>query len=92
MDLMVSRTKSVLVPFSQYGETEQSVRAALLARRGLFQVLPEVDLTPNSLAQAIDAAYDGPAPHPSRMDLNGAETTARIMSELATGRPISGRL
>ncbi len=92
MDLMVSRTKSVLVPFSQYGETEQSVRAALLARRGLFQVLPEGDLTPNSLGQAIDAAYDGPAPHPSGMDLDGAATTARIMSELATGRPNSGRL
>lgn len=92
MDLMVSRTKSVLVPFSQHGETEQSVRATLMARRGLFQMLPEQDLTPNALAEAIDAAHDGPAPHPSDIDLEGAAMTARIMSELATGSPISGRL
>ena len=92
MDLMTSRTKSVLVPFSQHGETEQSLRASLLARRGLFQILPEQDLTPEALAKAIDAAHLGPAPHPSGIDIDGAAMTARIMSDLVTGRPISGRI
>ena len=92
MDLMTSRTKSVLVPFSQHGETEQTVRASLLARRGLFQVLSESDFTPKALAKAIDAAHAGPAPHSSDIDINGAAMTARIMGELATGSPISGRL
>tara|TARA_A100001037_G_scaffold28091_1_gene22533 strand:- start:420 stop:698 length:279 start_codon:yes stop_codon:yes gene_type:complete len=92
MDLMTSRTRSVLVPFSQHGETEQTVRASLLARRGLFQVLSEADLTPNALAKAIDAAHAGPPPHPNDIDIDGAAMTARIMGELATGSPISGRL
>ena len=92
MDLMTSRTRSVLVPFSQHGETEQTVRASLLARRGLFHVLSEADLTPNALAKAIDAAHAGPPPHPNDIDIDGAAMTARIMGELATGSPISGRL
>jgi predicted glycosyltransferase len=92
MDLMTSRTKSVLVPFSQHGETEQSLRASLLARRGLFQILPEQDLTPEALAKAIDAAHLGPVPHPSGINIDGAAKTARIMSDLVTGSQISGRL
>ncbi len=92
MDLFTSRTKAVLVPFSQHGETEQTLRASLLAQRGFFQILPESILTPATLAAAIDAAHDGPAPDPSDIDLDGAARTARIMGELATGRPNSGRL
>ncbi len=92
MDLLTSRTKAVLVPFSQHGETEQTLRASLLAQRGFFQILPESNLTPATLAAAIDAAHDGPAPDPSDIDLDGAARTARIMGELATGRPNSGRL
>lgn len=92
MDLIASRTKSVLVPFSQHGETEQTQRASLMAARGLFQILPEQDLTPQALAAAIDAALEAPAPGPFDIDIDGAAMTARIMGELATGRPISGRL
>lgn len=92
MDLMTSRTKAVLVPFSKHSETEQSLRASLFAQRGFFQILPEPDLTPRALAAAIDAALDGPAPDPSDIDLDGAARTARIMSELVTGRPNTGRL
>lgn len=92
MDLMTSRTKAVLVPFSRHGETEQSLRASLFAQRGFFQILPEPDITPRALAAAIDAALDGPAPDPSDINLDGAARTARIMGELATGRPNTGRL
>ena len=92
MDLITSRTKSVLVPFSQQGETEQAVRAAVLARRGHCHVLPEPDLTAAALAAAIDRAYKSPPPDPTDFDLDGAAQTARIMAALASGSRISGRL
>lgn len=92
MDLITSRTKSVLVPFSQEGETEQTLRANLFAKRPGFHVLQESDLTPETLAEAMDKAYREPPPDPSGIDLDGAAETARIMNELATGRPISRRL
>ncbi len=86
MDLFAARTRSVLVPFSRHGETEQSYRAALLARRGQFHVVAEENLTPNSLAAAIDSSLDSPPPDPAGIDLNGASRTAELMAELATGR------
>ena len=92
LDLFTSRTKSVLVPFGQHGETEQALRASRLAARGHFQVLHESDLTPSALAAAVDAAHAGPAPDPSEIDLGGAARTAGIMGQLATGRPFSRRL
>jgi predicted glycosyltransferase len=92
MDLFTTRTRSVLVPFSRHGETEQSHRAALLSRRGGFQVVAENNLTPTVLAAAIDAAIDAPPPDPSKIDLNGATRTAELMAELATGRPFPSRL
>ncbi len=92
MDLFAARTRSVLVPFSQKGETEQFHRAKLLARRGHVQVVSEHDLSPQRLAAAIDSALDAAPPDPSEIDLNGAPKTAALMAELATGRSFSSRL
>ncbi len=92
MDLLATRTRSVLVPFSRHGETEQTRRAALLSQRNNFQVVAESDLSAATLAAAIDAALDAPPPDTSGIDLDGATKTAKIMAELVSGRPFSGRL
>lgn len=89
MDLFATRTRSVLVPFNRHDETEQAQRAALLAQRGGFQVIAESDLSPATLAAAIDHACDNPPPDPSGIDLDGAARTAEIMAKLATGRSFS---
>lgn len=89
MDLLTSRTKSVLIPFAREGETEQSLRARVFAERCAFQVLPETDLTPSALASAIEAALDAPPPDPSGFDLDGAAKTAQTVAELALAGPFS---
>jgi predicted glycosyltransferase len=92
MDLYATGTNAVLVPFSSGGETEQPRRAAILAQRGGFQVVPEADLSADTLAAAIDRALDAPPPDPSRINFNGAANTAEIVASLAAGSPVPGRL
>ena len=86
MDLLMTRTRAVLVPFAAAGETEQSRRAEILAGRGYFQVVPEAKLSPESLAAAIQRAHAAAPPHPATIDFNGAAHSAEIVTELAAGR------
>lgn len=81
MDILSAGCRSVLVPFAAGGETEQAVRARLLAKAGRAQVLEEVFLTPEGLAAAVEAAARMPPPPPPSMALDGAETTARMLIE-----------
>lgn len=92
MDLFATRTRSVLVPFSQHGETEQSHRAELLARRGDVQIVTETQLSPTTLARAIDAALEAPPPDAAGIDLGGAARTAEIMAKFVSGRSFTRRL
>lgn len=75
VDLLHSRVRSVLVPFSDHNETEQTLRAAALAERGLAAVIAQSALDPARLAALIDATAAGPRPDP-RVRLDGAETAA----------------
>ncbi len=82
LDILCAGARSVLVPFAGQGEgggeTEQPLRAARLATRGLATVLPEADLTPERLARAVDeAAAARPGPH--GLDLGGAEASAGLV-------------
>lgn len=84
MDVLAARARAVLVPFVGSGESEQSLRAERLAARiGGIEVVPEAALTPAALAGAVDAAAAGPRPDPAAFGLNmsGAETTARLLSD-----------
>jgi predicted glycosyltransferase len=73
----------VLVPFETATETEQTIRARRLRDHGLAEVVWESELTPSSLARAIDRAV-GRAAHGIALDLDGAATSARLVAELAT--------
>ena len=86
MDILMTRTRAVLVPFEGSGETEQSRRAAILAKRGTFHIVAEADLSPESLAAAIDRALIAQPPDPSGINFNGAVQGAKIVAELASGR------
>lgn len=77
METLGSGARAVVVPFVGGNETEQALRAALLARRGLLHMLPEPEMTPHSLADVIDRALAAPRPDPHAIRLDGAEETAR---------------
>lgn len=75
MELLAARTRAVVVPFAEGGETEQPVRARLLAERGLLTIVDPDNLTPETLAAGIDAADRSARPTVS-FDLSGADGTA----------------
>ena len=70
----------MLVPFSAHGQSEQALRAALLARRGWAQVLAEEALTPSALAAAADRAAGMIRPCPDGLDLDGARRSAELVA------------
>ena len=78
LDLLAARVPCVLVPFAQAGENEQTTRATALARSGRAIHLEEESLTPEALAQGCDAALSLPRSEQGG-DMNGAETSARIL-------------
>ena len=87
IDLMVAGVAPVVVPYAAGNETEQTVRAERFARAGALVVVPERELTPETLVQALSqaqASHSGP-----RFDLNGAAETTHILdSMLRTARPV----
>ncbi|HEX2116753.1 MAG TPA: glycosyltransferase [Alphaproteobacteria bacterium] len=81
MDVLTARARAVLVPFAAANETEQSVRANALARRGWAVVCDEAGLTAPILAAAIDRAAALERPDASALRRDGARETARRVSE-----------
>lgn len=83
VEVLQARARAVIVPFGAGDEDEQAYRAGVLADRGLVSVVTETELSAERLAAAVDAAVAAPRPSPTAIDMDGAETTARIIGELA---------
>jgi predicted glycosyltransferase len=81
MEILAVGARAVVVPFADGQESEQPLRARLLAARGLVQAVTPEDLNPGRLATAIDSAAAMAAPAPGLLDLNGAAATARILRD-----------
>ena len=79
VDLIRTRCRSVLVPYSERGETEQLFRARRLADMKLAQLVEAGERDPETLAGAIDAAMSGPAPGPANIEIDGAERSASLI-------------
>lgn len=78
MEAIRAGCRIIAVPYAGGLETEQTLRAEALAEHGVLRIVPEADLTPETLARAIDSAE--PA---ARFDLDtsGAETSARLLAQ-----------
>jgi predicted glycosyltransferase len=88
MDILRAGARAIVVPYEAAGETEQRLRADILAAKGLLTVLPAAELSPLSLADAITAALSTPRPHSSAIDLGGAARTAALIAALAAERSV----
>jgi predicted glycosyltransferase len=85
LDILDAGARAVLVPFAAGAETEQTLRAELLAARGRAAVVPEAALSPAALAAAVDAVLEAPERRePVAVDRNGAARTAAIVVAAAS--------
>jgi len=81
LETLQARARAVLVPFAGGAESEQTLRARLLADRGLVQVVEEEELTAATLAAAVDRAAAGARPAAATIDLGGARRSAELLRE-----------
>jgi predicted glycosyltransferase len=89
LEVLTAGIPAVVVPFAAGSETEQSLRARLLAERGALALVEEAALTPASLAATIAAALarDRAGAETKTgtgiagLDLRGAQTTVDILRE-----------
>ncbi len=85
LEVLAAGIPAVVVPYSGGTETEQTLRARLLANRNLLTVVPEADLSPATLAAAVRAALaQGAESQMSRLaglDTSGADKTVQIVRE-----------
>ena len=79
MDILATGARALVLPFAEGAESEQSLRARLLAERGLLGI---AEAEPVRLAAAIDAALARPRPGPGSVDLDGAAETARQIARM----------
>ncbi len=80
METLRAGARTVVVPYAGGIETEQTLRARLLARRGALEVVAEQELDAAGLAAAVDRALAGP-PARARVDTGGAQRTAALLGE-----------
>lgn len=79
LETLHARARAVLVPYAGGEESEQTLRAQLLADRGLVEMVEESALTPESLAAAVDRAAARPRPPQGAVDLDGARRSAELL-------------
>ena len=90
MDILSTGSRALVLPFAEGAESEQTLRARLLAERGLLSLMePPFEMA--ALARAIDTAADMPRPQAGRVDLDGANATARHIVALMNARPAGAR-
>jgi predicted glycosyltransferase len=84
LDILSARARAVLVPFAAERETEQLMRAERLMALGAAELVRESELSPTSLAAAIERAA-AREPAPLAIDTDGAANSARLTMALIEG-------
>ncbi|MBV9153189.1 MAG: glycosyl transferase [Alphaproteobacteria bacterium] len=84
LDILNARARAVLVPFAAERETEQLMRAERLAALGAAELVRESELSPDTLAAAIERAA-AREPAAVAIDTEGACNSARLIAALLDG-------
>jgi predicted glycosyltransferase len=85
VDVLSAGARAVFVPYARDGITEQTLRAELLERRGMARVLPEEQLSPGRLVQAVTDMIEGP-PSIRKIKIDGEATTERVLGDMLAER------
>ena len=80
-EILQARVRAVLVPYAAGGESEQTLRAQLLAERGAVAMVEGAALSPESLAAAVNRAARAPQPVADLVDLDGGRLSAELLRQ-----------
>ncbi|PHQ70375.1 MAG: glycosyl transferase [Sneathiella sp.] len=80
METLYAKCRAVIVPYAGGLETEQTLRARLLAEKGVLQIADEEGLTPAILAHAVDAALSG-LPAGAEINVDGGARTVALLKD-----------
>lgn len=86
LDILRAGVPSLIIPFAEGSEDEQSKRARRLEARGAVRVLDEPELTPARLADEMHRLLNF-RPQRLNLDLNGARNTTRMVESLTSAHP-----
>jgi len=87
LETLQAHARAVMVPYVGRKETEQTLRARLLAERGAIDIVEEARLAPDTLAAAIERALRRPRPARVAVDMNGAARSAALLAEWTAALP-----
>ena len=83
LDVLAAKVPAVIMPFTARGETEQGLRARVLAERGLLSVVEKDPLTPEALLHGVREALARAPLGLAGLDTGGAKETVRILRAMA---------
>lgn len=81
LEAVGARKRPIITP-RQGGSREQLIRAERFARLGLVTVLPQEDLTPQRLADAVKAELACGVSPPATLDFNGLDRIGKALAML----------
>lgn len=82
LDLLQTGVPSVLVPFDDGGEVEQTLRARSLAHQSAMELLPTADATADRLVEAVEQVISEGRRIDPALQLDGAMESVRIADSL----------
>jgi len=85
MEILYAKCRSVIVPYAGGIETEQTMRAELLAQKGALHIADEATLTPEMLAAKVDEALAG-KPSVANINVDGANKASELLKLWLAGR------
>lgn len=80
MEVLHAKCRAVIVPYAGGVETEQTMRAELLAKKGVLHIADEKDLDAAILASKVDEALIGP-PSETTIDVGGGQRSATLLEK-----------
>lgn len=84
MEVLYAKCRAVIVPYAGGLETEQTLRARLLAQKGVLKIADEDGLTPEKLAAQVTEALKGP-PAAAEIAVDGAARTVELIKSWSGG-------
>jgi len=81
LETLQANARAVMVPYVGRKETEQTLRARLLAERGAIDIVDEAALSVDTLAAAVDRALRRPRAEGLPIDMDGAARSAALLRQ-----------